>query len=62
MKNNYVIQFEICLPDSFDEDESANQIHEWIDAIQKYNRSVLWAKNPMSNPIISKTMAMKSLI
>ena len=61
MKNNYIVQFEICLPDSFNEDKSINQVQEWIKAVQKYNHSVLWAENPMSNLIIDKTMAMKSL-
>ena len=61
MKNNYIVQFEICLPDSFNENESINQVQEWIKAVQKYNHSVLWAENPMSNPVIVGTKAMKSL-
>lgn len=61
MKNHYIVQFEICLPDSWDENTSINQVQKWADAIQKYNYSVLWAENPMSNPVIDNTKAMKSL-
>lgn len=60
MKNDYIIQFEICLADS--EKDNGKVINEWLNAIEDFNYNTLRVNNPHHNPIITNVKTMKSVI